>query len=439
VSGSVSGPDALLRSHADARADMREFRRHFFGPWALDAADPAFVRSAVKELGREPEQRGFAENLHPWSEEAWQRMRDNADVPGLEAGRFGRPRAAITVRSTDLRAAPTMKPRFSQVQGAGRGWPFDLFQQSALPVGLPLAVVHQSRDGAWLFVESSVSWGWVRAEDVAFAGAAFQKVWTRERLAAFVREGVGLCFRSLGLPGTTKGTPLIRPGAYLAEGNIGTVLPSARSGEVLLPLRGLDGEAYVVTASYAEYGARPAAGADFDADPLQRPAVIMPQSLTARAVALIGDRMMGQTYGWGGLYGGRDCSAMMRDLFAAFGLWLPRNSSAQSEEGMRFDFVPLSSEGREKALLRQGRPFLTLVHFPGHIALYVGEWEGRPVIFHNMWGIRHTLDDGREGRLVLGRALISTLRPGQERGDVEEGSLLLRRMDTISIISGEDK
>ena len=236
-----------------------------------------------------------------------------------------------------------------------------------------------------------------------------------------------------------KGVPQIAQGAYLAQGNIGTVLPAARSGEVLLPLRGLDGEAYVVTASYAEYVASPALSREFDADPLQRPVVIMPQSLTPRAVARIGDRMMGQTYGWGGLYGGRDCSAMMRDLFVAFGLWLPRNSSAQAGEGMRYDFAPLSPEGREKALLRQGRPFRTLVHFPGHIALYVGEWEGRPVIFHNVWGIRTTMDDGREGRLVLGRALISSLRPGEERGDVESGNLLLRRMDTISIISGEDR
>ena len=191
VSGSETGPDVLLRSHADARADMREFRRHFFGPWAAKAIDQTFVLAAVEELDRDPEQRGFAENLHPWSEASWQLMRENADVPGLEARRFNRPRAAITVRVTDLRAAPTMKPRFSQVHGAGKGWPFDLFQQSALPVGLPLAVVHQSRDGAWLFVESSVSWGWVRAEDVAFTGPSFRAAWLKSRLAAFVREGVG--------------------------------------------------------------------------------------------------------------------------------------------------------------------------------------------------------------------------------------------------------
>ena len=38
-------------------------------------------------------------------------------------------------------------------------------------------------------------------------------------------------------------------------------------------------------------------------------------------------------YGWGGLYGQRDCSSMLRDLYAPFGIWLPRNSSRQAKIG----------------------------------------------------------------------------------------------------------
>ena len=40
-----------------------------------------------------------------------------------------------------------------------------------------------------------------------------------------------------------------------------------------------------------------------------------------------------QPYGYGGLYDNRDCSAMTRDLFAPFGLYLPRNSSEQARGG----------------------------------------------------------------------------------------------------------
>jgi hypothetical protein len=50
---------------------------------------------------------------------------------------------------------------------------------------------------------------------------------------------------------------------------------------------------------------------------------------------------------------------------------------------------------------------------PGHIMLYVGEFSGRPVVYHNIWGLRTLEDDGGEGRLVLGRAVITSLRAGR--------------------------
>lgn len=52
-------------------------------------------------------------------------------------------------------------------------------------------------------------------------------------------------------------------------------------------------------------------------------AVRKPIPLTARAAAEIGNRMMGQPYGWGGYLFNRDCSLAMRDLFVPFGVWLP--------------------------------------------------------------------------------------------------------------------
>jgi len=57
----------------------------------------------------------------------------------------------------------------------------------------------------------------------------------------------------------------------------------------------------------------------------------------------------------------------------------------------------LSPAEKMKKISGEGVPFLTLLWSKGHIALYLGDYTGRPMIFHNFWGIRTRDDWGREG------------------------------------------
>lgn len=401
-----AGGTQALRSAEAAERDFARFRQHFFAPWSRESAGERSVKDFRDMLGRR-EGRGFAENRRPWTDEAWEAMRRNAGLDAPDAVKALR--HAVTVRPCDLRLAPTERPRFASMEGAGQGWPFDSFQQSAMPAGLPLMVHHVSRDGAWYLAECPYAWGWVRAEDVAFAGEDLRALWQKTPLGAFVRDGVPLRFGS--------------DGAFLARADIGTVLPMPSSGTVLLPVRRADGSAAVLAV-------RLPAG-------LSSSAVPMPQELSAHAVAAIGDRMMGRPYGWGGMYGDRDCSSMMRDLFAPFGLWLPRNSAAQAKSG-RMDALEGPAAAKEQAMLEKGLPFRTLLWMPGHVGLYVGDHEGKPAFFHNIWGVRSRLSDGRDGRVILGRAVVSGVRPGAERSDVEPEALLIERMRGMAHIVEDD-
>ncbi len=65
---------------------------------------------------------------------------------------------------------------------------------------------------------------------------------------------------------------------------------------------------------------------------LQEFSAIKPLRLTSLAVIKIANELIGEPYGWGGLYGNRDCSSMTRDFFAPFGIWLPRHSEDQVKE-----------------------------------------------------------------------------------------------------------
>ena len=125
--------------------------------------------------------------------------------------------------------------------------------------------------------------------------------------------------------------------------------------------------------------------------------------------------MLDQPYDWGERFAYRDCSATMRDLFAPFGIRLPRNSSRQAEVGSIIPLADLPPQQREQRILAAGIPFFTLINRPGHIMLYLGEDKGRAIILHTMWGLPTRSIWGHEGRWIVGRTVITTLQPGQER------------------------
>ena len=151
--------------------------------------------------------------------------------------------------------------------------------------------------------------------------------------------------------------------------------------------------------------------------------------------------MIGEPYGWGGLYGNRDCSSMTRDFFSVFGIWLPRHSEDQVKEaGAYIDLQGLSPQQKEKIILEQGVPYLSLLWRKGHVMLYIGQKDGRALIFHNIWGIRTKDIQGREGRKIIGQAVITTLQPGQELRDIDSpAGSLLSNISAMNILATADE
>ena len=398
-----NNPDRPLMSAAEQARQNARFDSLFFGPWeAVRSSVPASEAFAIfGGQHKRGKARGWAENLQPWTQENWDRLMANAAREAYPS-RFDK---AITVRPTVLREAPTDKPRFGNPSEAGEGYPFDMFLYSTLPVGMPLLVVHASADGAWVFVETALVSGWVPTADTAVTDASFRSQYRNGRYAVVVRDDVPL---------------LDGAGRYVATGNLGTMLPVASSSgsalTLMVPVRDPQGRAVTV----------PVRVSSIDA-------VRKPLPMTAKAVAELGNRMMGQPYGWGGFLFNRDCSLAMRDLFIPFGVWLPRNSAAQAKAWRYVGFVKSSPAGKESLIKDEGVPFATLLWLRGHITLYVGTYKGQPVMFHNMWGIR-TDEGGREGRHVIGRAVVTSLQPGAELPNVRSENLILSRLRGMSVL-----
>ena len=146
----------------------------------------------------------------------------------------------------------------------------------------------------------------------------------------------------------------------------GTRLAAADGASLTLPSDALlptDAEGHALFADASGVHAAPATGLPPTARPLTRRAVL--DEAFAR---------LDQPYGWGGNDGGLDCSRFVMDVLATFGLELPRHSGRQATSGTyTIELAEVVDGGeRERLIDAAARHGVVLLHFPGHIMLYLG-------------------------------------------------------------------
>ena len=73
--------------------------------------------------------------------------------------------------------------------------------------------------------------------------------------------------------------------------------------------------------------------------------------------------------------------------------------------------------------------------------LYLGTYDDNIMILHNMWGIKTVDDNEEEGRVIVGKVVISTLEIGSEQNGYDYNSSLLPSLDSMNIFTykSEDK
>jgi len=373
----------------DCRAmQLDEFRTRYFEPWTNTAPhyDPAETKELMKNTARG---RWYGVNRRLMAPEMMRDLLHNCALESFPS----RNETAISVAPAHLRGLPTRLPLFTTKDS----YPFDMLQYPNVKLNEPLRVLHASRDGAWLFVESAYSAGWLEAREAALADRGFIDSWMGRPQVVIIRDYATVADARSGIAHPAK---------------IGTILPLATAGdgwwEALVAAAGEERRAVTSVARLPREAAAP-----------------FPLAFNGANLALIGNQLLGQPYGWGEMYGLRDCSAMLRDHFLPFGIWLPRTATDQiASAGQQRDLTSLGPREKEETVRREGLPFLTLLYKPGHIMLYIGtDPQGRPLVFHNIWSIR-VKDATGERPQFIGRAVITTLEPGKELGLAEGGSLL---------------
>lgn len=351
---------------------------------------------------------GYGENKKKHAKSWYDKLLKNADLGNYPNDRY----PAITVRDSSLRALPTMQPHFFKPGGDSDGWPFDNLQRSTVAANTPIFVCHLSADKAWALVETCFTFGWMPVTDFGRVDTEFIRKWEAGKYAVITRDKISIFYKN---------------GRFALKASVGYRFPltgeTREKLEILVASMSSSNDCAIIQKSYVS---REEAAVSF----------LRFNSFNAVRIA---NELTGEPYGWGGLYGNRDCSAMTRDYFSVFGIWLPRHSQDQVKEAGRYiDLSGMTPEEKEKTIVEKGIPYLTLLWRKGHVMMYIGAKDGQALIFHNIWGVRTKDLRGHEGRKIIGQAVITTLHPGRELRNFDSAAGdLLTHISGMSILAPE--
>jgi hypothetical protein len=266
----------------------------------------------------------------------------------------------------------------------------DRLLNSSLDIGTPVAVIHVTGDNAWAYTIAPCSEGWIRTVDMGFC--------SRDDMASYLEAEpfiVTVAAKTdLFLDQAMRNHhAFVRMGCRFPAGSPEN--PGLRS--LILPFRGKDGSCVFGDGFISE-------GDAFDG--------YLPY--TPRTIILQAFRLINSPYGWGDMYGERDCSRFIKEIFSTVGLCLPRNSLQQAKAGrLVAKFDSSAGEAGRLAVLSDNSMGGTMVlHMKGHIMLFLGNVDGDPYAIHDMMEYSEAGPRGEQKR-VVNRVVVSNLRIGE--------------------------
>ncbi len=266
-------------------------------------------------------------------------------------------KSAITVRPTRLRNIPSFFPmQLGLTQSRKTRW--DQWNIAFLNIGKAVQVLHVSKSGEYLFVFCKAGYGWVRAENVAFGSKNVINEFVNDRDFVIATKGRVLYYGN--------------PSCTIASGwlGLGSRLPISADSDPLLvkvPVRKMDGS-------------------------LEFASVWMPKSedvhvgfvpYTRRNIISIAFKQLGDTYDWSGAWFGRQHERAYSDVFACFGFDLPNHGTLFTFFNDRNTKVLTTDMGKDAYIkaVAANEPFVTIQSCGGHCQLYIGDDNGRPLVF----------------------------------------------------------
>ena len=303
---------------------------------------------------------------------------------------------AMVVKRTALRTFPT----WDRVLNSGLDKDLDRFQESGLFPGDTVAVLHESADKKWLLVRAYNYLAWAPKADIAISNKA--------KLREFKNNDDFLL-----VTGAKVHTAYVPDDSSTSQVQLdmGVRLPLVPAEQVPNLLHGQNTYAnYVVQLPTRD----------------QQGQLVLKSALISRSsdvnlgylpynqqnLVKQGFKFLGERYGWGHDYNGRDCTGFVGEIYKTFGLLMPRNSGQQGkgEYGINHRFDNDSSEQEKLATVKQMQVG-DLIYIPGHVMMYLGDQDGQPYIIHDVKGLGYNKPDGSFYSSSLNGVSVTPLLP----------------------------
>ena len=301
----------------------------------------------------------------------------------------------VVVQRASMRSFPTHMRIYKSPEDTD----LDRLQETGVFPGQQVALLHESADGEWWFAANYHYAAWLPKAAVAIGARSEIESW-HKREARLVVSGAQV---------QTNFNPE-DPRTSQVTLDMGVSLPLLTATEVghevngqnpyashivSLPVRNMDGSLEFVPALIAR-------SRDVHTGHLP-----YRQSLVLRQAF----KFLGERYGWGHDYNGRDCTGFVGEVYKSFGIFMPRNSGQQGQS----EFAPtrtFSDESREQRLqalksLQVG----DLIYIPGHVMMYIGDVSGEPYVIHDVTGLSYYDSDNNFYRGTLSGVSVTPLKP----------------------------
>ncbi|HVI55095.1 MAG TPA: SH3 domain-containing protein [Luteibacter sp.] len=352
------------------------------------------VKAWIEKLTRRPSGPLFDTEGRPVTATVIDAVMSNAAIAAVPAQVT--PRYGMAVRRGALRGYPTDLRVFNHAGDTD----IDRFQESTLFPGDPLVVVHTSEDGKWVFVVSPRYAAWMHADDVAYGDAA----------AVFAHADATPYRIVTGAKPLTVYTPEA-PAVSELQLDMGTRIPLDTSLPPDQPVNGQN----PYTSWVLSLPVRDAQGAlSFHPALLQRnqdsSADYLP--MTRANIVRQAFKFLGERYGWGHAYNGRDCSGFVSDVYRSMGVQMPRNTGDQSiSPGLAHTVYTDKDSHDARVKAAMALEVGDLVYIPGHVMMVIGKIDGEPYVIHDVGGIGYRQADGSLRRIKLNEVSVTPLLP----------------------------
>ena len=289
-------------------------------------------------------------NALTWAD--WQSVRKNCNIDSLPP--VATVRYAVTIKRGNIRLLPTSDGYYSSPNDVH----YDELQGTAIDPAKAVAVLADSLDGKFSFVETSDYSGWLSNDVLAETNRENWLNYANPKHFAVVAANKVLL------------------GNEAALYQMGAKIPyqqtkNAANDEVMLelPTRDAYGKLLVKPFKY-----------NFAEKTLSNGYL----SYTANNTIRQAFKFLGDVYGWGGQDDSVDCSAFIQDVYRSMGVLLPRDADKQNNSFVDgISLGGLSTYERYADLRAQKSG--AILYKPGHIMLYLGtDDNGTPLIIHSM-------------------------------------------------------